>query len=453
MEANTRTPQHDTWLIFRIGQVACAVPTLTTDTILPPPAHLTAAPGADAGRPGMFHHGSETVAVVDLRHRFGIETPDRSRGRLLLVHVSGRGYALWVDEVVALADAGQMAPAPLPQELPRNVFTQALLHRKEIVLCSDPARLLAMRDAGALRHLAQPPAPPVAAPEAATAKPAETAAPPRPAAAATPSATPPAPAPTRPPAEPVAPTVVPRPQPAPPRPTPAARPQAAKPAPQPEPPPAPPSYRTAAPPRHEPTPAAAAPTERPPLTTFAPDSPPLTAAPAAPEPPPGAARPLRVAAALLLVLLLGGGAWFGIDRWFPPPPQPTAPAPSAPSATPAAAPSAVAAPSAATLIASGHGVRVKRSGHEVTIDIDRTQAEAPTPRPAPTAEPAPPPARPAPPPAPKVYVHTVVKGDTLWAIAEHYLADPWRYKELAKLSHIRDPDLIYPGDRVRIVVH
>ena len=61
--------------------------------------------------------------------------------------------------------------------------------------------------------------------------------------------------------------------------------------------------------------------------------------------------------------------------------------------------------------------------------------------------------RPPPPPAPQVYIHTVVRGDTLWAIAEHYLDDPWRYRELAKLSHIKDPDLIYPGDRVRIVVH
>lgn len=448
MEANAHTPG-GSWLIFRIGRVACAVPTLTTDTILQPPPQLTVVPGADAGRPCLFHHGTETVTVVDLRHRFGIETPDRSRGRLLLVHVSGRGYALWVDEVVALADAGQMEPAPLPQELPRNVFTQALLHRKEIVLCSDPARLLAMRDAGALRHLARPPAPPATATETAPAEPAETAAPQRPVAAATPSATPPSPTPTRQPAEPVAPTVVPRPQPAPPRPTPAARAQAAKPAPQPEPPPAPPSYRTTAQPRHEPAPAAAAPTERPPLATFAPDPPRATAAPAASEPLPGATRPFRVAAVLLLALLLGGGAWFGVDRWFALPP-PTAPAPSA---TPTAPPSAVAAPSAATLIASGHGVRVERSGHEVTIDIERTQAEAPTPRPAPTAEPTPPPARPAPPPAPKVYVHTVVKGDTLWAIAAHYLADPWRYRELAKLSHIRDPDLIYPGDRVRIVVH
>ena len=46
--------------------------------------------------------------------------------------------------------------------------------------------------------------------------------------------------------------------------------------------------------------------------------------------------------------------------------------------------------------------------------------------------------------------HIVVKGDTLWDIAKRYINDPFRYPELARLSKIRNPDLIYPGDRVRI---
>jgi chemotaxis signal transduction protein/LysM repeat protein len=48
------------------------------------------------------------------------------------------------------------------------------------------------------------------------------------------------------------------------------------------------------------------------------------------------------------------------------------------------------------------------------------------------------------------FVHVVVKGDTLWAIAKKYLKNPFRYPELARLSEIRNPDLIYPGDTVRI---
>jgi len=48
-------------------------------------------------------------------------------------------------------------------------------------------------------------------------------------------------------------------------------------------------------------------------------------------------------------------------------------------------------------------------------------------------------------------VHIVVEGDTLWHISKRYVNDPWRYPELAKLSKIKDPDLIYPGQKVIII--
>lgn len=54
-------------------------------------------------------------------------------------------------------------------------------------------------------------------------------------------------------------------------------------------------------------------------------------------------------------------------------------------------------------------------------------------------------------PASSAIVHRVVPGDTLWDIAEHYLGDPFQYHALARLSQIRDPDLIYPGDIIRII--
>ena len=50
------------------------------------------------------------------------------------------------------------------------------------------------------------------------------------------------------------------------------------------------------------------------------------------------------------------------------------------------------------------------------------------------------------------FTHVVVKGDTLWHIAQRYLGNPYRYPELARLSLIKNPDLIYPGDIVRITV-
>ena len=48
-------------------------------------------------------------------------------------------------------------------------------------------------------------------------------------------------------------------------------------------------------------------------------------------------------------------------------------------------------------------------------------------------------------------IHIVRRGDTLWDIAARYLGNPFRYHELAKLSEIRNPHLIHPGDRIRII--
>lgn len=54
------------------------------------------------------------------------------------------------------------------------------------------------------------------------------------------------------------------------------------------------------------------------------------------------------------------------------------------------------------------------------------------------------------PSVPSVITHVVRKGDTLWDIALRYHRDPFDYMAMAKLSHIENPDLIYPGDVVRL---
>ena len=50
-----------------------------------------------------------------------------------------------------------------------------------------------------------------------------------------------------------------------------------------------------------------------------------------------------------------------------------------------------------------------------------------------------------------IVTHRVTKGDTLWEIAERYVHDPWAYQELATNSGIDNPDLIHPGEEIRIV--
>ena len=48
--------------------------------------------------------------------------------------------------------------------------------------------------------------------------------------------------------------------------------------------------------------------------------------------------------------------------------------------------------------------------------------------------------------------HTVVKGDTLWKIAEKTLGSGARYKEIfaANKPMLKHPDKIYPGQKLRI---
>ena len=53
----------------------------------------------------------------------------------------------------------------------------------------------------------------------------------------------------------------------------------------------------------------------------------------------------------------------------------------------------------------------------------------------------------------RVITHVVVRGDTLWDIAETYVKNPFRYPELAELNKIKNPDLIYPDEVVRIHIY
>ncbi|MBP7240443.1 peptidoglycan-binding protein LysM [Amaricoccus sp.] len=55
-------------------------------------------------------------------------------------------------------------------------------------------------------------------------------------------------------------------------------------------------------------------------------------------------------------------------------------------------------------------------------------------------------------PAPEPVFHTVVKGDTLWKIAEKTLGKGARYTEIFEANRpmLSDPDKIYPGQVLRI---
>jgi len=53
--------------------------------------------------------------------------------------------------------------------------------------------------------------------------------------------------------------------------------------------------------------------------------------------------------------------------------------------------------------------------------------------------------------AEKPYIYTIKKGDTLWGISERFITDPWYWPNLwANNPFIRNPHLIYPGQKVAI---
>jgi len=52
-----------------------------------------------------------------------------------------------------------------------------------------------------------------------------------------------------------------------------------------------------------------------------------------------------------------------------------------------------------------------------------------------------------------VNVHIIVKGDTLWDIANQYYQDPFLWPQLYQANpYISDPDLIYPGDPIVLTI-
>lgn len=111
----------------------------------------------------------------------------------------------------------------------------------------------------------------------------------------------------------------------------------------------------------------------------------------------------------------------------------------------------IAAVLAAALVYYLIEARTSRTGQPVQ-EAPAVAAETVRAVPAVTAEvPEPPLVLEIPPEKPvPIDVYTVVKDDTLWSISERFTGNPFNYPRIAGQNRIANPDLIFPGQRIRL---
>lgn len=474
------------WLVFRLGSHRLCADTRAVEGIIEPP-RITRLPSTPPFVLGVFPFRGQYALAVSLAQKLAVSAGHGpAAGPFVIARVDGKLAAFQVDEAQDVLQSEDARWQPLPEMLRDELFDRYTLRDDDLILHTSFAALLNARPGRDLSSVRQG----LGVPEAKVAPeplPAVQAPPPAPAIAqretpvtsarhAMPASA--SPAPVAKPAFPVAP--------------PRAReavPQrfSAKPLPPPPPRPPRPARERALPSTGAPPPQAS-----PDTTDFATPPPEAPAArehsvarssppapmPESPPPRPAAPRPERVAAAtpqtvartsqpvapvapavtavraaegrsdwtlpawtaLAVAALLAVVAWLWPHGESTRAPAPVAsvaaPAPKAPAREADAVPAEAATPrTLATPV-----VEVKTDSFTLTVERPATAPAAapPTAPPIPTAVP------------PRRVTYVVVRGDTLWAIARRFLGNPFRYPELAALSGIRNPDLIHPGDVVRI---
>ena len=139
-------------LTFRVGPVLCCAPSLPVRSIITPPK-LTHPPGSDSSQPGIFKHGSHIVKVLDLRQKFGVEQSEQAQpGNLIITIFETGNFAFWVDQIIDVFDFPSEGWGTLPAAIPRGVFSRTLLLNKKIHLYSEFENLATINDLGYLKH-------------------------------------------------------------------------------------------------------------------------------------------------------------------------------------------------------------------------------------------------------------------------------------------------------------
>lgn len=128
-----------TQLLFHVGPVPCCVDSVTVVMIIDPPSHITALPGSNGSRPGVFEYNKNAVRLYDIRIKFGL--PADQRGKIIIADINNRRFGFWVDRIADVIDSSLGRWAPLPVELPRTLFDAVLMYREDMLFHSTFAAL------------------------------------------------------------------------------------------------------------------------------------------------------------------------------------------------------------------------------------------------------------------------------------------------------------------------
>ncbi len=127
----TKHHSNDNLVIFKVGPVPCCVDSQRVLAVIEPPAHITAIPGSNAFRPGLFSYQKRAVAVYDVRTKFSLST--EQRGKIMLAEINRQLFGFWVDQIQQIALTSQGRMQMLPTECPKELFESLFVLNDQLI--------------------------------------------------------------------------------------------------------------------------------------------------------------------------------------------------------------------------------------------------------------------------------------------------------------------------------
>ena len=141
-------------LIFRVGPIACCVTARDVDSIVNAQALHNLPKQADFIA-GVLQYRESTVSIVNLFHKFALETPESpEHGRFIMAYTRHGVTGFWVDEIIEITNDFEQEWSAAPSFIEDKVFDRTLIWHEKLILQTDFDRLFAMQTSAALSQWA-----------------------------------------------------------------------------------------------------------------------------------------------------------------------------------------------------------------------------------------------------------------------------------------------------------